>query len=226
MGYIEHVTGIQPDTAMADDIYQKTQGTRDGAIWTADWVLARCAEGRVFVANAGSATTPITFGAGDIDPTEMDLFISVPSGTTIGILDVVIQMEAYGTVLLFEAMAKIGTGGTVGAGTSVTPRNLRSDAPFTSNCTITAAATATSGVALTGPEFFRAGHKLVVDAVTATTSAGALLPRKFAWNHKDAGYIPIVVGGTGTGCAVYAASQAGTGFIIVTYVEIPSTRIV
>ena len=72
MGYIEHVTGIQPDTTTADDIYQKTQGTRDGAIWTADWVLARCAEGRVFVANAGTVTTPVTFGAGDIDADGID----------------------------------------------------------------------------------------------------------------------------------------------------------
>ncbi len=225
MGYIEYVTGVQPDTFSADDQYSKAQGTRDGAIWTADWVLARCAEGRVYIANAGSVTSPITFGAGDITETEMDLFISVPSGTTIGILEVALVMEAFGTSALFEAMAKTGTGGTVGAGTSVTPRNLRSDAPFTSNCTITAAATTTSGVALTGPEFFRAGYKVAVDAATAGASGGTL-QKKFVWNHKDAGYIPIVVGATGTGCAVYAASQAGTGFITVTYVEVPSTRVV
>ena len=225
MGYIEHVTGIQPDTATADDIYQKTQGTRDGALWTADWVLARCAEGRVFVANAGTVTAPITFGAGDISEAEMDLFISVPSGTTIGILDVVISVEAWGTSGIAQAMAKTGTGATVGAGTSVTPRNLRSDAPFTSNCTITAAATTTSGIALTGPEFFRDGHIVAVTPATAGASGGTL-KTKFAWNHKDAGYIPIVVGATGTGCAVYCAYVAGTGFITVTYVEIPSTRIV
>jgi len=224
MAITEYTTGVQPDAFSADDQYSKLQGTRDGAIWTADWVLAKCQEGRAFVANAGTVTSPITFGAGDITEAEMDLFISVPSGTTIGILDVAINVEAFGTNAVAQCMAKIGTGGTVGAGTSVTPRNLRSDSPFTSNCTITGAATATSGVALTGPEFFRDGHGKALDATTASEVANTL-KHKFAWNHKDAGYIPIVVGGTGTGCAVYMASQAGTGFISVTYVEIPTTRI-
>jgi hypothetical protein len=224
MAITEYTTGVQPNTFTADDQYSKLQGTRDGAIWNADWVLARSQEGRVFVANAGSVTTPITFGAGDITEAEMDLFISVPSGTAIGILDVAINMEAWGTSLIFQCMAKTGTGGTVGAGTAVTPRNLRSDAPFTSNCTVTAAATVTSGVALTGPEFFRDGL-MIVNSVTTADEIAATLKQRFTWNHKDAGYIPIVVGGTGTGCAVYASSQAGTGFITVTYVEIPSNRL-
>jgi len=224
MGYIEHVTGIQPDTATADDIYQKTQGTRDGAIWTADWVLARCTEGRVFAANVGTVTTPVEFGAGIIDEDEFDLHIAVPSGTTIGILSIEVVMEVVGTNALMEVMAKIGTGSTCGAGTAITPRNLRSDAPFTSNCTITSAATATSGVQLTGAEFMRYVVAKTITAATSGTNA-ALQPRRFTWNHKDAGYIPIVVGASGAACGVFAGAQAGQGFITVIYVEVPSTRI-
>jgi len=224
MGSIEYETGIQPNAVGADNIYSKIQGTRDGAPFSADWILARSLEGRVFIANAGSVTTALSFGAGSITETEMDLFISVPSGTTIGILEVAIKMETYGTDAIFECMAKTGTGGTIGAGSSVTPRNVRSDSPFTSLCTVTAAATTTNGVALTGAEFFRDGLSRA-KTVTTFGSTYPTINQKFVWNHKDAGYIPIVVGGTGTGCAVYASAQAGTGFITVTYVEVPSTRI-
>jgi len=223
MSIAEYTTGIQPGTFDKDDAFSKIQGTRDGAPFSADWVLARCLEGRVFVANSGTVTSPASFGAGSIAEQEMDLFISVPSGTTIGILEVAIKMETFGTDAIFECMAKTGTGGTVGVGTSVTPRNLRSDAPVTSLCTITGSATTSSGVALTGVEFFRDG---LARAKTITTfGSTATLKQKFVWNHKDAGYVPVVVGGTGTGCAVYAAAQAGTGFITVTYVEVPSSRI-
>jgi len=225
MGYIEYVTGIQPDTFTTDDQYSKAQGTRDGAIWTADWVLARCAEGRVFCANAGTVTTPVAFGAGVIDEDEYDLHIAVPSGTTIGILSVVAVLEVVGTNALMEVMAKTGTGSTCGAGTAITPRNLRSDAPFTSNCTITAAATATSGVEITGAEFYRDCIGKIATVATAGDSSGDL-KRRFPWNHKEAGYIPIVVGATGAACGVFCGSQAGQGFITVVYVEVPSTRIV
>ena len=220
----EFVTQITPDAAGADDIYQKLQGSRDGALWTADWVLARCDEGRVFCANAGTVSTPITFGAGIIDEDEYDLHIAVPSGTIIGILEVTAVLEVVGTSALMEVMAKTGTGSTAGAGTTITPRNLRSDAPFTSNCTIIAAATASSGVEITGAEFFRDCLGKTVTVATAGASGGTL-PRKFTWNHKAAGYIPIVVGATGAACGVFCGSQAGQGFITVIYVEIPSTRI-
>jgi len=224
MGYIEYTTGIQPDTFSADDLYSKVQGTRDGAPFSADWVLARCLEGRVFVANAGTVTTPVAFGAGVIDGTEYDLHISVPSGTTIGILSVEAVLEVVGTNAIVEVMAKTGTGSTCGAGTSITPKNLRSDAPFTSNCTITAAATLTSGVAITGPEFYRNCIGKMATVATAGDSSGEL-PRRFVWNHKDAGYIPVVVGATGAACGVFVGSQAGQGFITVVYVEVPSTRV-
>jgi len=222
MGYIEYTTGIQPDTFSADDAYAKVQGTRDGAPFSADWVLARCLEGRVFIANAGVLTAPITFGAGTIDSTEYDLHLSVPSGTTVGILSVDVFLEVVGTNAILEGLAISGTGSTCGAGSAITPRNYRSDAPYTSNCVITAAATATSGVAITGVEFFRFGYNKIETVTSAGDSSGTL-SRKFSWNHKDAGQMPILVGAAQLG--VYCGAQAGQGFITVSYVEVPSTRV-
>lgn len=224
MGYIEYTTGIQPDTFSADDAYSKVQGTRDGAPFSADWVLARCFEGRVFVANAGSVTSPLTWGDGSISETEHDIVIYVPSGTSIGILEVDVQMETYGTDAIFETMAKIGTYTTLttAVGSTITPRNMRSDTPFTSNCTIKAACTTVASTGLTGAEFWRDGRE---KAKNLSTAGAAVSPQpfKYSWNHKQAGVIPVVVG-VGA-CAVYAAAQAGTGFITVTYVEFPTTRL-
>ena len=223
MSVLEYITGVQPVSFDADNAWAKTQGTRDGAPFSADWVLARCMEGRVFAAHGGTATGPITFGAGSISETEQDLVIYVPTGTTIGILEVNVQMEAFGTNAIFETMGKIGTYTTANTGgTAVTVRNLRSDAPFTSNCTVLSACTTVASTGLTGAEFFRDGRQV---AKSLTTAAGVHVaqPMKFSWNHKAAGYIPLVVGSGA--CAIYAASQAGTGFITVVYVEIPSTRI-
>jgi len=170
MGYIEYSTGVQPDTFSADDVYAKVQGTRDGAIFSADWVLARCLEGRVFVADAGTVTAAITFAPGAVSETEPDIAIYVPSGTTIGILEVNVQMETFGTQGIFETFGKIGTyttAHTTSSGTAVTPRNMRSDAPFTSNCTVLCATTTVASTGLTGAEFFRDG---IPSSETLTTA--------------------------------------------------------
>jgi len=222
MAYTEYTTGVQPAAYDGDDRYSKIQGTRDGAIFTQDWVLARIAEGRGFVANAGTATAPITFGAGSIDTTEFDLHVSVPSGTTIIPIELVIKVEAWGTSAIAECMAVAGTGSTCGAGTSVTPAKLRTDGAFSSNCTVTSAATATSGVAITGAEFFRDGHIVAVTPATAGASGGTLAT-KFRWSYLNTGYAPIVVGAGQVG--VFMSAQAGTGFISLFYVEVPSSRL-
>ena len=224
MSYTEYVTSIQPETKTADDIFAKVGGTRDGAAFSADWVLARCKEGRVYVANVGTATGPASFGAGIIDTTEFDLFVSVPENTTVIPLELSIQVEAWGTVALFETMAIFGSGGVTGAGSSVTPKNIRTDLPNASLCTITSSATAASGTAITGAEFFRAGHIITLTPTTASDAAGAGQRTKFQWSHKDAGYSPIIVGAGQLG--VFVSGQASTGFITLVYVEIPSTRIV
>jgi hypothetical protein len=227
MSEIKYVTGVKPNEFGADDLPSELQGTRDGAIWTADWVMARCHEGRVFSACAGTVTTPISFGAGDIAETEQDLLIYVPSGTSIGILSVQVQMETFGTGAIFECMGKIGTYTTAQAstaGTAITLRSLRSDAPLTSNCTALCALTAVASTGLTGAEFWRDGREV---AETLTTAGQSHIdhPHKYSWDYvKDGGGIIPTVVGAGA-CAIYAAAQAGTGFIKVIYVEIPTTRI-
>ena len=209
-----------------DDQWMAARGSRDGSMFTADWVLAHCLEGRAFVANAGTATTPITFGSTGLDTTEFDLHVAVPANTTIIPIELAVQVETWGTVYLAEIVAGSGSGSVTGAGTTVTPKNLRSDAPNTSNCTITSAATGTSGTAFTTNyvEWFRAGYTKAVTQTTAAGFGGGTVPMGFKWSYMDRGYAPIVVGTSQIG--VWVSCQAATGFITLVYIEVPSNAIV
>lgn len=192
---------------------------RDGSISVADMVAAWGLEGRIFTLNAGSVTTPITFGAGSITETEYDVYLKANSGFQIVPLSIQLQMEAYGTTALFEAMAKLGAGGTVGAGTSVTPVCTNTQVNRGPSCTCTVAATATSGVALTsGFEFWRVGSQKTVTRATVTEVLQD--PMRFTWSWKDSGVLNV-----GPELALYASAQAGTGFFIVTYAELPTSSV-
>ncbi len=206
------------------DVYLKA--LRDGTLTMADWTAALSLEGRIFTANVGSATTPATFGSGGLDTAEFDLHIAVPASVVIIPLSLLITMEAYGTILLFEACLISGKGSTCGAGTAITPVSSNTNAGITSACTVTSVATATSGVYMTTEvkEIWRANIQ-GISLTKATNSGGqAALPDTFFWRAKDDGILDVV--GPSAQLAVFAASQAGTGMIILKYAELPySTRI-
>lgn len=214
--------------ATADRTVMDARGTRDGAFYTADWLRAMMLEGRVFVANAGTATAELTFGAGAIDTTEPDFFMSVPLGTTVIPIEIRIYMEAFGTSAQFECMAACGTGGAEGTDTNLVAGtdlcNLRSDAPYNSGvtCGHSSAADATYMTANVC-EFWRNGQQYAVTKSGGSATASASDPNLFIWRLKDSDVAPVLIGASQM--MVFGASQAGTGFITVTFVEIPSTSV-
>ncbi len=225
MSDIRYVTGTSAvDRVTADDQYLAVQGTRDGAIYTADWFRARAFEGRMFVANGGTGTSPISFSTGNIDTTEPDLWVSVPLGTTIIPVEIVIKFETWGTAALLEIMASTGTGGSYSSGgTAVTPKNLRADAIVTSGCTIYSAVDASGVTYMTTnvAEFYRDGLQSALTIATVTSYGQ---PETYKWNALTSAVQPIV---TGAGqLAIFCPSQTGSGFINFTYVEVPSTSII
>ena len=134
-------------------------------------------------------------------------------------------MEVWGSAAKFECMAISGVDGVLGNdSTSVTPVNIRTDSPHGSLCTVSGAATLTSGTAITGVEFFRDGHIMTTTPITANNDEGAGQKTSFTWSHKTSGYAPVIIGNGQLG--VFASTEAGTGFITVVWVEIPSSRIV
>jgi hypothetical protein len=208
------------------DVYVKA--LRDGSLTTAAFFQAMAMEGRMYVANAGSVTTPITFGAGDITGTEPDLLVEVPSNMVVIPVSFILNVEAYGTTAIFQCILSAGKGGSRGAatgGTAVTPVNVRTDAPFASQSTIYSNIDTGTATYLTtnAYEFWRDGlQKAVTQAAADATSPHRL--ETFAWSAQATGTYPILVGASQL--FAFAAGQAGTGFMTLTYVELPVSAIV
>ena len=202
------------------------RGTRDGIPYVMAWEQAMAMEGRMFIGNAGTITAPQTWGAGSLLETEPDYFLDVPDNTTCVITRIEFTMEAFGAEGLFEFMAAMGTGGSAGTGTTaVTITNLRSDAPNASKCTATAsAATGTATYMTTNiSEFFRGSFAAAFTVATAIDDS-PVPPEHYVWSAADSGTYPVLVGAAQM--SVYAASVAGTGFMSVTWVELPSNLVV
>ncbi len=202
------------------DVYLKA--LRSGELTVADMIAALSLEGRIFTANAGTATTPITFGAGGLSTTEFDLHVAVPASSVIIPLELRVYMEVFGTALLLEVAMISGKGSTVGAGTAITPVSSNTNSGRISACTVTAASTTTSGVYFTSEEkeIYRDGATL---SITVATVGQIRTPTTYIWKAKDSGILDVV--GPSAQLAVFAASQAGTGFISLKYAELPATSV-
>ncbi len=220
---------IKGNARQTTSVERKSEGAevymrmlRDGTVGVADWIALLSLEGRVITANAGTATTPITFGAGGLDTTEFDLHVAVPSGAVIIPLELMVSFDTVGTALLLEVVMTSGKGSTAGAGTTITPVSSNPNTGFVSACTVTAASTATSGVYPTSEvdEIFHGGRQLAIDIATV----GQIREQEtWRWFAKDSGILKVV--GPSAQLVVFAAAQAGTGFITLKYAELPSTSI-
>jgi len=196
---------------------------RRGELVTANNYQQFVMDGRVFVSNGGSGTTPITF-AGAYDADAPDFFLNVPIGITVIPLRVQVIYDAVGTEATMEIIGLYSnTGDSSATGTAGTIMNMRTDNPRVSSCAVTVAVDAAG---ITDPnagvfaEFWRYARPLTD---TVATTENDRLPLVFDWSAFRDGPAPVIVGNSPGAClAVYAASQAGTGFITVEWVEIPT----
>lgn len=197
--------------------WQAMTGNRFGHLYVADTYEAMALGGYVFVANAGTVTTPVTFGAGTIDTTEPDFDLLVPATKLVIPLSIEVKIEAFGTDAIFELMASVGVGGTQGTDTDLTVKNMRSDAPATTGCTVGAASNA-DAVYMTSNvfEFWRDGIAKVATVGTGDDDSNRGF-ETFRWSRKEMGTGPVMAGSSRLN--VFAAGQATTGFITVTWAE-------
>ena len=221
------ISGVSPDRITNDGQIINRQGLRDGTARSIDWVTAHSLEGRVFYTNGGVGTTPITF-AGAYDANGPDAHIHVPDGTTIIPVSISVTYDALGTEATLEIIALASnTGDSSVTGTASTVYSSRIDAPIATNCTATFAVDA-AGV--TDPnagnffEFWRTSKPLA-DTVASGENDRASLDFKWDWSVSPP---PTIVGGpvSGSALTVYAAAQAGTGFITISWIEVLSNTIV
>ena len=231
MSDMRGVTGVSTVIRPAgDDDFRMLRLQHDGAAFVTEWEMGLALEGRVYVATAGTVTTPITFGAGTIDTTEPDFDMSVPASTLVIPLEIRVYMETYGTNAQFECMASVGRLGVLGStgATTVTPTNLRMDAPFTSTVSIVSNVDASGATYMTGnvTEFWRAGQQFSITKTTASATAAVDDPNLFIWRRSESRVAPVLYSTAGiTRLNVFATSQAGSGFITVIYAELPGSAL-
>lgn len=207
-------------TRVAENGEQYMRLLRDGTVGITDLVALWSLEGRVFTANVGTGTTASTFGGGTLDLTEHDLHVAVPSGTVIIPLEIDVIFDALGTAQLVEVCAQWGTGSVAGSGTSITPVSSNPNASRTSACTLTSAcATGTAFTSVKG-EIWHDENPL---GITVATVGQIRTDHVFRWKAKESGVYQIV--GESQQLGIFASAQAGTGFICLKYVELPTSAV-
>ncbi len=230
MADIRILSGSSSRTRLtADGGYIAAQGTRDGAIFTADWILGLALEGRVFGANVGTGTTPVTVNA-TYAAAEPDLYVYVPNGTTILPLYLSVAFEDTGTAQVMDVVAVASsTGDSAVTGTPITAYNLKLGAANSSNCTVTSVVTSNGTSPLAGYflEFWRPYAGFAEDAFNGSTGWVTPAVAGCSWSAALVGVPPVIVGSTTAGSclALYASAQAGIGWLTAIWAELPSTGI-
>lgn len=205
--------------------YVSARGLRDGALVSADWVQALIMEGKGYIVNNGVLTTPITFNA-TIAAAEQDLFLHVPDNTCVIPIYISVQFEDTGTAQVLDVLAiASSTGDSAVTGTALTKYNLRTDAPATSACTATGVVTSNGSTTYAGNfyEFWRPYAGFGEDAFNGSTGFVNSAIQGAEWSITKSAVMPIVA--DGGSISVYAAAQAGTGFITLAWIELPSSYI-
>ena len=189
------------------------RGTRDGAVFTADWYEAHALEGRVFGANMGSVTTPLTFLITLAN--RPDAWIRVPDNTMILPLSVHVVLEAAtGTATETDVrIAQNDIGNGTSSAATVGPVSMRTDAPVTSNCVARQLATGDTTAETNPMSVWR-------QTVITASAAGNDAVSQQHITRADMGY-PVLVGPATIEVFVAATTTQATGFVIITWVEFP-----
>ena len=200
------------------------------SVITLDMLSQWMAEGYGYIANFGSATTPVTF-AGAYDADAPDLYIHVPAGTTIIPVSIRVLFEAVGTESTMEIIALASSTGdltaTITGGTLLTAKNLRVDRAGGSLCTVSGGVDAAGITDPNAGNFYEFWREMRPLTDTVATGENDRWPLLFEWSVFQDGPLVAIPGAAsiGSSLSVYAASQAGTGFITVGWVEIPTGRL-
>lgn len=200
----------------------------DGGLITYDWIQAAIAEGIVHGVNTGTGTAPTTLNA-TYAAAEQDLYIYVPSGTKIIPLYIGIEFEDSGIAQVMDVVAGYSSNGdSAVTGTALTIYNYHTLASPATSCVATGVITAAGTTHLGGTdflEFWRPYAGFAEDAFNGSTAWVNSAVHGVHWSAKA--FPAPIIGGSGTDCAlsIYAAAQAGTGFITAVWAEFAAIRL-
>lgn len=207
------LASVTPARATSDDARLRLRVARGGELYIADYFESLAAEGRIFGANMGTVTTPITFLATAAN--RPDAWLRVPSGTTILPLGVNIAFDAMaGTaneIDIRSAENDIGDGTSSAA--SILARRHRTDGGITSAVVARQLATGDTTAETNPLSLFR--H-------TAVSVGTAIDTAVLHVNREMLGY-PVLVGPASLILYVASTTTQATGFVVFTWAEVPST---
>ncbi|MFA6046963.1 MAG: hypothetical protein WC718_18415 [Phycisphaerales bacterium] len=192
-------------------------GTRDGAIYVADYVQALALEGRLFTTEIGTLTTPTTFRIG-VTTLQPELVIDVPSGSAIVPVEISVHLETLaGTITEIVAVTSTALRGA-GTSTAGAALSTRTDRPVASGCSVYYTYSG-NAVAVAGDiEFWRWGFPWV----TATAEGNAIM--KAEW-HLNRNTPQVIVGPGSVSLYIGATTTAPTGYVFASWLELPSSAI-
>jgi hypothetical protein len=225
MADLRIVPGVANPTRLTADSggFMAARGTRDGALFVADWKQALVMEGRGYHVTIGAFSTGITGGgAGTIfDQDQPEGIISVPSGVAILPLRIHIQgqvpllatdADEAEALIAVDRLAAWPGDGTV---TTETVFNLRTDNPRASSCSAASAATANITNPTLGIELARVVVTGDIQSAVGTT-----------WGLLDLLYepeTPPIIMGPAAVYLYWGGTVAVPGFAEAQWLELPAT---
>ncbi len=189
---------------------------RDGSVGIADLIAMWSLEGRVFTCNGGTDTSAITFGAGTLDLTEFDVHVAIPASVVVIPLELDITFDTMGTAQIVECMMQYGTGSVVGTATASTPISSNPSSGIASACTVKVASATGTALTTVTSEIWHAGVPL---GITIATVGQVRVDHTFRYRAMESGILHVI--GPSMQIAIFAAAQAGVGFVTLKYAELP-----
>jgi hypothetical protein len=208
-------SGVRPDRVGRDGVKVPLRTQRDGAAVSQDWIHALSAEGRVYVANMGTADTAISWANTAYDADQPDLVVDVPDGVIAIPLYFAVNVVASGAAI-FRASLNISPVRTLQATacayTAITPVNARISNPRT------CASTAAHSITVNGADpsagalwLTQQGNQGDIDAI--------VLSSLFTWSVRDCAFLPMIEDGGSINAYIFNGTS-GTGFATIAWAEV------
>jgi hypothetical protein len=205
----------------ADGVVRPLRSTADGSVFVAPWVIGHLLDGRIFSANAGTVTSPIT-SAGVVAATTPDVYMRIPVGTKVIPLHINVSLDALTDDQDAEIVAAISNrlDTTPTSPSTMTVVNRMMGHSNGSNVLVDSDVSGVDDMAGTGfnyLEFWRVIAEYGAKPAAGQNEAGQAI--SFDWYAEED--VPISVKGPAS-LAIFVGKASRTYFATITWVELPS----
>src|SRR3990167_245642 len=192
---------------------------RRGELVTMPWYTSLVLEGKVFTANAGTISAPVTLVGTAIVVRRPQLAVKVPSSSTIIIpLYMALYFETQGGAGVNEVAFSCTANDILRTnGTAITPVNMLRGSTASTACEVDSIYSGDSAAYTSALEFYRSGYP--------TDASLTLTPRPlYEWSYLVQGNAPVIKGPASLIISSGAATSQ-TGFVTITWAEFTATEL-